>query len=228
MGLITKDHAIVVPGEILAEGMDYLPGQSAFREGEKVISSRLGLVNVDGRAIKVIPLAGTYLPKKGDQIICRVEDISYSGWRVDTNTAYTAMLSMKEASSSYIERGADLSKLYAIGEYMIAEITNVTEQNLIDISMRAPRLRKLIGGRIMEVSPVKVPRIIGRKGSMVSMIKTATSTEIIVGQNGRVWIKGEPDKEKLAVETIRYVENNAHKQGLTEDVEKFLKEKAGN
>jgi exosome complex component RRP4 len=227
MGLITKDHAIVVPGEVLAEGMDYLPGQCAFREGEQVISSRLGLVNVDGRAIKVIPLAGTYLPKSGDQIICKVEDISYSGWRVSTNTAYTAVLSMKEASSKYIERGADLSKLFAIGDYMLAEVTNVTEQNLIDISMRAPRLKKLIGGRIIEVSPVKVPRIIGRKGSMVSTIKTATGCDIIVGQNGLVWIKGEPEKERLAVETIRYVETNAHKQGLTEDVEKFLKQKEG-
>ncbi|MBW2994923.1 exosome complex protein Rrp4 [Candidatus Woesearchaeota archaeon] len=227
MGLIIEDKAIVVPGEILAEGMDYLPGQNALREKEKVISSRLGLVNVDGRAIKVIPLAGTYLPKRGDQIICKVEDISYSGWRVSTNTAYTAMLSMKDATSAYIERGADLSKYFAIGDYMIAEVTNVTGQNLIDISMKGPRLKKLIGGRIIQVSACKVPRIIGRKGSMVSMIKNATGCEIVVGQNGLVWIKGEPDNERLAVETIQYVENNSHKQGLTEEVEKFLKEKAG-
>jgi len=227
MGLIAKDKTIVVPGEILAEGMDYLPGQGAFREKEKVISSRLGLVNVDGRAIKVIPLAGTYLPKRGDQIICKVQDISYTGWRVNTNTAYTAVLSMKEATTAYIERGADLSKYFAIGDYIMAEVTNVTEQNLIDISMRGPRLKKLIGGRIIEVSPVKVPRIIGRKGSMVSMIKNATGCEIIVGQNGLIWIKGEPDNERLAVDTVKYVEKNSHKQGLTEDVEKFLKEKTG-
>jgi exosome complex component RRP4 len=227
MGLVAKDKSIVVPGEILAEGMDFLPGQGAFREKEQVISSRLGLLNVDGRAVKVIPLAGSYLPKRGDQIICKVEDISYSGWRVSTNTAYTAMMSMKEATSQYIERGADLSRFFAIGDYIIAEITNVTEQNLIDISMKGPRLKKLIGGRIIEVSACKVPRIIGRKGSMVSMIKNATGCEIIVGQNGLVWIKGEPDSERLAVETIKYVEENAHKQGLTEEIEKFLKEKTG-
>jgi exosome complex component RRP4 len=227
MGLITQDKAIVVPGEMLAEGMDYLPGDNAFREGEKVISIRLGLVNVDGRAIKVIPLAGTYLPKVGDQIICKVEDISYSGWRVSTNTAYSAVLSMKEASARYIEKGADLSRLYAIGDYILAEIVNVTSQNLIDISMKAPRLKKLIGGRIFQISPCKVPRLIGRKGSMVSMIKDATGCEIVVGQNGLVWVKGEPDKELLAVKTADYVEKNSHKSGLTEQVEMFLKEQAG-
>ncbi|MBW3012051.1 exosome complex protein Rrp4 [Candidatus Woesearchaeota archaeon] len=224
MGLVVEDKAIVAPGEVLAQGMDYLPGDNAFRENDKVISIRLGLVNVDGRAIKVIPLAGTYLPKRGDQIICRVDDISYSGWRVDTNTAYSAMLSMKDASSRYIERGADLSRIYGIGDYIIAEVTNVTSQNLIDISMKGPRLKKLIGGRIIQVSSCKVPRLIGRKGSMVSMIKDATGCEIIVGQNGLVWIKGEPENELLAVETIRLVEKKSHKSGLTEEVEKFLKE----
>jgi exosome complex component RRP4 len=227
MGLTTKDHEIVVPGEILADGMDYLPGQGAFREKERVISCRLGLVNIDGRALKVIPLAGSYLPKSGDQIICKVMDISYTGWRVETNTAYTAVLSMKEATSAYIERGSDLSKYFAIGDYIMAEIINVTEQNLIDITMKGPRLKRLYGGRIIEVSPVKVPRIIGKKGSMVSMIKTATGCDVVVGQNGLIWIKGEPDSERIAVDTIHYVEINSHRQGLTEDVENFLKEKTG-
>lgn len=227
MGLVIEDKTIVVPGEVLAEGMDYLPGAGAFREKERVIASQLGLVNVDGRALKVIPLAGSYLPKRGDQIICKVIDISYTGWRVDTNTAYSAVLSMKEGSTKYIEKGSDLSKFYAIGDYMMAEIVNVTEQNLIDITMRGPRMKKLIGGRIIEVSPCKVPRLIGRKGSMVSMIKEATGCEIMVGQNGLVWIKGEPEGELLAVKTIELVEGNSHKQGLTEDVEKFLKEQKG-
>jgi exosome complex component RRP4 len=62
---------------------------------------------------------------------------------------------------------------------------------------------------------------------MVSMIKDATGCEIIVGQNGLVWIKGEPDNELLAVKTVRLVEKNSHKSGLTEEVEKFLKQKKG-
>ena len=38
--LLIKDKEIAVPGEILAEGMDYLPGAGTYREGEKIFSSR--------------------------------------------------------------------------------------------------------------------------------------------------------------------------------------------
>jgi exosome complex component RRP4 len=227
MALKIENKSIVVPGEILAEGMDFLPGEGAFREGEVVISSRLGLANVDGRAIKIIPLAGTYLPKVGDRIICKVFDVTYSGWRVDTNTAYPAMLSMKEATSEYIEHGADLNKYFTMGEYIVAKIINVTGQNLIDISLKGPGLNKLRPGRIIEVDPCKVPRIIGKQGSMVSMVKNATGCNIIVGQNGLIWLSGEPEDEMLAIECIKKIEKESHKQGLTEEIEKFLKDKTG-
>ena len=220
MSLLVEDKTVVAPGTILAEGMDFLPGGGAFREGDKVIASRLGLVNVDGRAIKLVPLKSSYIPKPGDRIICKVFDISYSGWRVNTNTAYPAMLSISEASSQYIEKGADLSKIFPIGSYMIAKITNVTSQNLIDVSTKGPGLGKLGAGRIIEVNPAKVPRIIGKAGSMVSMIKKATGCNIMVGQNGLVWIRG--DNEHIAVNAIRKIENEAHTQGLTEKIEQFL------
>ena len=55
--LLVKDKDIAVPGECLAEGLDYLPGIGTYREGEKIHYSRLCLVSVDGRAIKLIPLS---------------------------------------------------------------------------------------------------------------------------------------------------------------------------
>ncbi len=223
MGLKVEQKSVTVPGEILAEGMDYLPGQNAFREGENIISARLGIVNIDGRAIKITPLSGPYLPKAGDRIICKVFDVVYSGWRVDTNTAYPAMLSMMEASKDYIEKGADLNKWFTINEYLVAKVTNVTGQNLIDISVKGPGLGKLRPGRIIEIDPCKVPRVIGKQGSMVSMIKEATGCNIIVGQNGLIWISGDADKELLAAKTIRKIEKNAHKQGLTESIQASLK-----
>jgi exosome complex component RRP4 len=225
MPLKVENKSIVVPGEILAEGMDFLPGEGAFRDKELVISKRVGLLNVDGRAVKIIPLAGTYLPKIGDRIICKVIDVTYTGWRVDTNTAYSAMLSMKEATSDYIERGADLNKYFAIGDFMVAKITNVTGQNLIDISVKGPGLMKLRAGRIININPCKVPRVIGKQGSMVSKIKTATGCNVVVGQNGLIWIKGEPETELIAEECIKKIDKEAHISGLTDAIDEFLKEK---
>ncbi|PIN69020.1 RNA-binding protein [Candidatus Woesearchaeota archaeon CG11_big_fil_rev_8_21_14_0_20_43_8] len=223
MGIEVNDKDIVVPGELLATGMDYVPAQGTYRIGEEIRSKKLGLVTVDGRAIKLIPLSGRYLPKRGDTIIGRVEDIAMSGWRLSINSPYSAMLSMKDATSEFIARGADLTRYYELEDYIVAKIINVTSQKLVDVTMKGPGLRKLSAGRIIEVNTNKVPRIIGKQGSMVSMVKTRTNTNIIVGQNGLVWIKGnDPKSELLAIETIRLIEKEAHLPGLTDRIAKHL------
>ncbi len=212
----------VVPGEVLAEGMDYLPSNGTYRENDKIIASKLGLVKVDGRVIKIIPLAGRYLPKRNDTIIARVIDIAISGWRFDINSAYSAMLSTKEATSEFIRRGADLTRWYNIGDYIVTKISNVTSQNLVDLTMKSRGLRKISGGRIIQINCSKVPRVIGKKGSMISMIKEATKCNVIVGQNGFVWIKGEPQDELKAVRAIKMIEKKSHVNGLTDKINEFL------
>jgi len=58
---------------------------------------------------------------------------------------------------------------------------------------------------------------------MIGMIKKYTDCNIIVGQNGWIWLNGEPENETVAFKAIKYVEENSHKSGLTEQVEEFLK-----
>lgn len=221
-----KDKDIVVPGEIVAVGMDIFPGMGTYREGENIISARLGLVQIEGRTIKLIPLSGRYIPKKFDTIICKVIDVSLNGWRLDTYSPYSAMLPMKEATSQFIARGADLTQFYDIGDYVVCKIINVTSQKLVDVSMRGPGLRKLKGGRILNVASNKIPRIVGKQGSMVSMIKDATRCNITVGQNGLIWMEGAPEDEMLAIASIRKIEEESHLSGLTDKIKEFLEKEA--
>ncbi|RMF06954.1 RNA-binding protein [Candidatus Woesearchaeota archaeon] len=220
-----ENKSIVVPGEEIATGMDYIPGSGTYRLGEGIRANRLGLLSVTGRAVKVIPLSGKYIPKKGDLIICRVIDILMTGWRLDTNSAYSAVLPLRDATTEFIQKGADLTKWFKIGDYLSAKIVNVTSQFLVDITTKGPGLRKLEGGRIIKVNPSKVPRIIGKQGSMVSLIKEQTGCRIVVGQNGLIWLQGDPKDELIAVETIRKIERESHIQGLTDRVKAFLEEK---
>ncbi|MBD3309765.1 RNA-binding protein [Candidatus Woesearchaeota archaeon] len=226
--LVSKDKEIVVPGEELAQGMDYLPGQGTFRDKEAIVASRLGLLSVDGRALKIIPLTGRYLPKKDDTIIAQVTDVTMNGWRLDTNSAYSAMIGLKDATSEFIPRGADLTQYFSFGDYVVAKIINVTSQKLIDLSMKGPGLMKLHGGRVIKVNTHKVPRIIGKQGSMVSLIKNATGCKMIIGQNGLAWIDGEPENELIVVEAIRKIEKESHISGLTDRIKEFLEKKTGN
>ncbi|MBU0456903.1 MAG: exosome complex RNA-binding protein Rrp4 [Nanoarchaeota archaeon] len=220
--IIVEERSIVIPGEILAEGMDFLPGDNTFRENNQIYSKVLGLANISGRVIKITPLSGPYVPKAGDKIIGKVTDIAFSGWRVDTATAYSAMLNVKDATSRFIRKEEDLSKILAIGDYIVVMITNVTSQNLIDLTMKEPGLHKISGGRIININSQKVPRVIGKKGSMISLIKQNTGCDITVGQNGLIWLKGSPDGEFLAEKAIKLIENKSHQEGLTEKIEQFL------
>ena len=91
--------------------------------------------------------------------------------------------------------------------------------------MKDKMFRKLNTGLTVKISPVKVPRIIGKKGSMVNLLKEETGCTFIVGQNGIVWIKGETrQQELLALKAIKYVENNAHMSGLTDTMKEKIKE----
>jgi len=223
--ILVENKKVVIPGETLAQGMDYLPGDNTYREGEQIFSKSVGLVGISGRVIKVTPLAGAYRPRVGDKIICRVFDITMSGWRVKTNTAYSAMLNVKDATTRFVRRDEDLSKILGIGDYIVVKIIKVTSQNLIDLSMSDPDLYKINGGRIIEINPQKVPRIIGKQGSMVSLIKRYTNCDITVGQNGLILVRAKDNgNEHLAEEAIKLVEKESHRNGLTERIEAFLKD----
>ncbi len=227
MSTITvEERAVVVPGEVLAEGMDFLPGDNTYRESDRIRAKILGLVAIAGRVLKVMPLAGPYVPKIEDKIVGRITDITMSGWRVDTNTAYSAMLNVKDATTRFIKKEEDLSKILAIGDFVVVKIINVTSQNLIDLTMREPGLRKVTEGRVIKINAQKVPRVIGKKASMITLLKDRTGCDITVGQNGLVWIKGTPEGELLAEKAIKLIEEKSHTDGLTERMEKFLGGKA--
>ncbi len=222
--IIVTERDVVIPGEVLAEGMDFLPGDNTYRDEDKIYAKIMGLVNVSGRVVRITPLAGPYVPKIGDKIIGRVTDITMSGWRVDTATAYSAFLNVKDATTRFVKKEEDLSQILAIEDYIVVNIVNVTSQNLIDLTMKEPGLYKITGGRVIRVNAQKVPRVIGKQGSMISMIKQKTGCEITVGQNGLIWVKGTPENEHRTELAIKLVEEKSHLEGLTERVGKFLEE----
>jgi len=225
--LKAADKSIVVPGELLATGLSFIPGSGCYRQGDKVLASMLGMLTMEGKVLKIIALSGRYIPKIGDRVVAKVIDVLISGWRLEFGSPYSGVLSVKDGTSDFVERGADMTRYFNLGDYIVTKIMNVTSQKLVDLTMRGPGLRKLHDGRMIEVNPHKIPRIIGREASMVSMIKFATGCNIAVGQNGWVWIEGAPEKEIIAVKAIRKIEEEAHLPGLTDRIKEFLEKETG-
>jgi exosome complex component RRP4 len=74
----------------------------------------------------------------------------------------------------------------------------------------------------VKVSSVKVPRIIGKKNSMIDTIQSSTGCQVTAGRNGYIWVSGAGDFS-LAQKAIRMIEAQAHTRGLTDRVASFLK-----
>jgi exosome complex component RRP4 len=222
--LIKKERDLVLPGDKIVESMDYLPGRNSFREGDAIYSKRLGVMCLHGRVISVIPLSGAYVPRTGDMVIGEVVDIQPNGWILDIHAIHESYLPLSGVREFIDTTKTDLAKIYAIGDALYAKIA-VSNGKSIHLSMQDSRARKFRGGRIFKISAVKVPRLIGKEGSMITMIKDRTGCRINVGQNGTVWVEGE--RTELVKKAIDLIETKPHSDGLTDKVSELLAKAAG-
>jgi exosome complex component RRP4 len=214
------DRKVVVPGDLLSED-GRRAGDGTYVSDEKVYSLLYGIANYRDR-IHVIPLGGKYIPSPGDNVIGLVKDITFSNWIVDINSPYDGLLHVSEVPRRI--ESDEMSKYLRIGSSIMAKIKDVDPTLKVELTLNDRRLGIIRNGRVVEISHTRVPRLIGKGGSMISMLKKELNCNIFVGQNGRIWISGnEPDMD-LALRTIQTIEKEAHTNGLTDRIVEFLKQ----
>ncbi len=214
---------MVLPGELIAEG-EYKLGEGVFREQGKIYSSVMGLVDEKKGYLRVIPLTGKYIPKVEDFVVGKIEDAQFSHWEVNINSAYSAILNASDYFREIDIFQTALAKILAPGDLIFAIVREITPTKKVYVTMADKMARSLKGGRLLKISPTKVPRVIGKNSSMISMIKKEARCDILVGQNGRIWLNGEAERINLAVKAIELIEREAHTAGLTKRVEDMIKE----
>lgn len=215
-------RTVVVPGEIIISGEDFLPGEGVRREGDNVVANRFGLAEQQGRVIKVIPLSGAYVPRRNNVILGTVSEIMHNGWLVDIDAPSSAFLPIAE-SPRFINQ-YEMDQFLAIGDIVSAKIWGIKGRG-IDLTIKGKGLGKLEGGFMFKINSTRVPRVIGREGSMIGLIKDSTGCSISVGQNGWIWINGPSTESMLrARKAIDHVAHNVHIGGLTEHMEEWLQQ----
>jgi len=220
---------LVTPGDLVAEG-NYIAGENTFKENEKLYATRVGLVEYEERKVSVVALKSFYIPEVGDTVIGKVVELTLGGWILDVDAPYPAVLRASDVMErSYRPQKNELSSIFDVGDLVIAKIVSYDRTRDPLLTVREPGLGKITRGQIIEITPTKIPRIIGRKGSMISMIKHETGCHILLGQNGVVLISGKNlEDEQLAAMAIRKIEDESHISGLTDRVAEMLKkEKEG-
>ena len=218
------DRKIVIPGEVIVKGDDFLPGDGTERRGSEIVAIKYGLAEESGKLVKVIPLSGVYQPRRGNVVIGNVENITFNGWLIDIDVSENAFLSLTEVPRYVNKNGLD--EVMDMGDMVVAKIWGINKRG-IDLSIKSRGLGKIDEGMIVRVNPNKVPRIIGKEGSMINLIKDETGCNITVGQNGLIWIKGSKIEDELyAKRAILFVSAKSFVSGLTDELKKwFDKEK---
>ena len=158
-------------------------------------------------------------------VIGKIIEINLHGWIVDINSPYLAMLRPTEAlNKSYKPQKDELSEFLNVGDLIQAKIIAYDRTRNPLLTIKEPSLGKITRGQIVKVSPAKIPRIIGRKGSMINMLKRETRCNIVVGQNGLIHICGRnSEDERIAVLAIKKIELEAHTSGLTDRIAEMIR-----
>jgi len=226
MPVYVENRQIVVPGDPIADKNRFTVEGKVYERNGKYYSKVLGVVFVDrdSRKVNVVTLKGKYIPKPGDVVIGKVVEVGLTNWIVDINSPYPAVLPLTEVYSkpTSIARN-ELSKILDVGDIIAAKIISFDYARDPLITIKESRLGKVKKGLLVEVSPSKIPRVIGRKGSMISMIKEMLNVDLLVGQNGRIVIIGDDkDRVELAALVIKKIEREAHTSGLTDRVKEFI------
>ena len=216
--IYVENKDLVIPGQVLADD-EYYSGRGTFKENGKVCSSLMGLVSLRNKKIRVIPLKSKYVPKKGDVVIGKINDVRFSMWDVDINSPYSGILPAFEV---FGREKKELNKVYDVGDVLFLRVVDVDEIKKAKLGLKGRGMGKFKGGIIVDIAPTKVPRLIGKKVSMINMIKDKTKCKIVVGQNGLVWVKGDGDMEQLTKNVIHLIEAEAHTSGLTNKIKNKL------
>ena len=216
--IYVENKDLVIPGQILADD-EYYSGRGTFKENGKVCSSLMGLVSLRNKKLRVIPLKSKYVPKKGDVVIGKINDVRFSMWDVDINSPYSGILPAFEV---FGREKKELNKVFDVGDVLFLRVVDVDEIKKAKLGLKGRGMGKFKGGIIVDIAPTKVPRLIGKKGSMINMIKDKTNCKIVVGQNGLVWVKGDEDMEQLTRDIIHLIEAEAHTSGLTNKIKNKL------
>ena len=218
-----SQNQFVIPGDVIITG-SYTPEQNVILDGEKVMSTAIGFYEIEDNRVSVIPLTGLYTPKIDDLIIGKIMSHSALSWDVNINSYYNGMLPASDIfGRDYLPSKDDLSLKLCVGDIISTRIINAGGSRGPLLSISGQNLGKIDSGELVKISPTKIPRLIGKHGSMIQTIEASTNATITIGQNGLIVVSSDETNGLLkALTAIRMVDEQAHLVDLTDKVKKML------
>ncbi len=197
---------IVLPGDVVSDNPVRSP--YTYIENGRTYSMVLGLC--ERNPLSIVPLESIWDPRIEDTVVGVVTSVRNSVYEVD----------LRFHGRSIIIGGKFERFSFKVGDVVEATIKDIEEKRTIILSY--PKM--LSGGTLISVKPAKIPRIIGRDNTMIRQIAESAGSNIVVGKNGLIWLKG--GDIALATEVILRVQEEAHVSGLTERIKKMMEKRS--
>ncbi len=212
----------VIPGELVTEGK-YNRTTNVFRVDDKFYSTRVGMAEVSSDSVRVIPLSGRYIPRVDDLVVGKIVDYSAFAWEVNIDSCFSAyLLAQSVFGRDYSPARDSLTSKFAIGDVILAKVSAFDRTRDPLLSVSGPGLGRINRGEVVKISPTKVPRVIGKMGSMIKTVESGTNCGLTVGQNGRIVISGPAEGILLAIDALNLIDKEAHTADLTQKVQNLL------
>lgn len=212
----------VIPGEVVAHG-NLRADLNVMRAGDKIVATRVGMAEISHDAVRVIALSGPYIPRIDDLVVAKIIDYSAFAWEADMNSCFFGILPAASVFGRDFSPAKDsLTDKLAVGDMIAAKVMAFDRTRDPLLSISGPGLGRIPRGQVIKISPAKVPRLIGKKGSMIKTIEAGSRCRMLIGQNGVVVIVGSTDDTLKAIQAVTMVEQEAHSADLIERVQKLL------
>ncbi|MFQ6025651.1 MAG: exosome complex RNA-binding protein Rrp4 [Nitrosopumilaceae archaeon] len=213
----------VIPGDIITTG-PLRTEQNVYRDDDKIIATSVGISEIFDNSVRVLAFSGIYMPRIDDVVIGKVVSQYLMSWELDINSCYVGVLRADEVfGRDFSPSSDDLKSKLSKGELVLAKIANFDRSRDPLLTVRSRELGKLESGELIKIAPMTIPRLIGKQGSMIKTIESATNARVKIGQNGLVVVSCEdPVGLSKTIKVIEMIDSNSHVPDLMERVKSFL------
>src|SRR5437773_12454305 len=112
----------VIPGDKIVEG-NFRPLMNLIKAGNALIATRNGIAETGRDGVKVMPLAGVYIPRVNDLVIGKIVDHSSLSWEVDINSCFSAHLPAQHVfGRDFSPARDDMTRQLAIGDLISSRL----------------------------------------------------------------------------------------------------------